>query len=66
MLTCLDDSAAVTPAKIASGMGDSGLYYDALSLSQETDANFHEPLRISFEPTVFYRRGTGGLKRNAG
>jgi len=42
--------------------GDSGLYYDALSLTQEPDAKFNLPLSVSLEPTVFYHRGTGGLE----
>jgi hypothetical protein len=62
MLTCLDDPAVVTHTNTAGGPGDSGFYYDALSLSQVPDTNFNEPLRVSFEPTVFYRRGTGGLE----
>ena len=61
-LTCLDDPTTVTPTDTVGDPGDSGFYYDALSLSQAPDGSFNEPLRVSFEPTVFYRQGTGGLE----
>jgi hypothetical protein len=61
-LTCVDEPATVTTDVTLGGPGDSGLYYDALSLLQSPDASFQEPLSISFEPTVFYRQGASGLE----
>jgi hypothetical protein len=61
-LTCLDEPATVVRHSTAGGPGDSGVYYDALSLSHDPDASPMEELQISFEPTVFFRRSSGSLE----
>ena len=61
VLTAADDrSRVILPqAKLADGQ-TSGFWYDALQLSQDAEAKPGKPpLRISAEPTVFYRQHTG-------
>ena len=60
-LTCLDDPPTVTNPITAGGPGDSGLYYDSLSLSHDPVAIGDEKLSIAFEPTIFFRSSGEGL-----
>jgi alpha-mannosidase len=60
-LTCLDDLSTVTHHITAGGFGDSGFYYDSLSLSQDAAAVADEKLSLSFEPTVLFRKSGEGL-----
>jgi alpha-mannosidase len=62
VLTCLDDNsqAILGPTK-ASG-AESGLYYDALQLSNDPQAKSSSATEIDAEPTIFYRRGDDGLR----
>jgi hypothetical protein len=59
--TCLDEPAAVTRHITVGGAGDSGLYYDALSLTHETQAVEDRNLSVSLTSTVFYRQTPQGL-----
>jgi hypothetical protein len=61
-LTCRDEPASVARHITAGGPGDSGLYYDALSLSQDPDASSPDRLEVSLEPTVFFRKSAAGLE----
>jgi alpha-mannosidase len=60
-LTCLDEPPTVTRRITTGGPGDSGFYYDSLSLSQDADVVFDEKLSVCFEPTVFFRKSGEGL-----
>jgi alpha-mannosidase len=60
-LTCLDEPATVTRHITAGGPGDSGLYYDALSLTHDTQTVEDGRPSISLEPTVLYRQTPQGL-----
>jgi alpha-mannosidase len=60
-LTCLDDPPTVTHNVSVGGPGDSGLYYDSLALSQDPRAAPDEALRVSLEPTVFFRKSAAGI-----
>jgi hypothetical protein len=57
----LDDPPTVTDHITAGGPGDSGFYYDSLSLSQDAAAAADEKLSVSFEPTVLFRKSGEGL-----
>ncbi len=61
-LTCLDEPSTATRHITVGGPGDSGLYYDALSLTQDPDAAYPRRLEASFEPTVFFRKAAAGLE----
>ena len=60
-LTCLDEPPTVTHHITAGGPGDSGFYYDSLSLSQDADTVLGEKLSVSLEPTVLFRKSGEGL-----
>ena len=60
-LTCLDEPATVTHHVTTGGPGDSGLYYDALSLWNNPDAIFDEKVSVSLRPTVFYHQSGESL-----
>jgi alpha-mannosidase len=60
-LTCLDEPATVTNHITVGGPGDSGLYYDALSLTHDAEAVEGRKLSVALEPTVLYRNTPGGL-----
>jgi hypothetical protein len=61
-LTCLDEPP--TPARhiTVGGPGDSGLYYDALALSQDPSAELPEVPEASLQPTVFFRKSAAGFE----
>jgi len=61
-ITCLDEPATVMRHLTAGGPGDSGLYYDALSLSQDPETALSDQLEISFAPTIFFRKSGTGLE----
>jgi len=60
-LTCLDEPPTVTRHITAGGPGDSGLYYDALSLTHNAQALEDKTLSVSLQPTVLYRQTPQGL-----
>ena len=62
ILTCLGDNSQTIlgPAK-ASG-GESGVYYDALQLSNDPQGEPSAAMEIEADPTIFYHRGDGGLR----
>ncbi|HVN78076.1 MAG TPA: glycosyl hydrolase-related protein [Terriglobia bacterium] len=57
-LTCLDDPPVVTFNETSGGPGDSGLYYDAISLSQNPEEPWAAKTIATLKPTVFYRKGS--------
>ena len=61
-LTCLDEPTTAARHTTVGGPGDSGLYYDALSLTQDPDAGYPDRLQLSLEPSVFYRTAATGLE----
>ena len=58
VLTCADDrSQVVLPQQKLPDGQTSGIYYDALELSQDPEARHEKPkLQVTARPTVFYRR----------
>ena len=61
-LTCLDEPSTPVRHITVGGPGDSGLYYDALSLSEDVEASAREAIEVSFQPTVFFRKSASGLE----
>ncbi len=62
-LTCVDDPPEADPANGTSGTGISGIYYDALRLTQNEPKKFMPgEIRASAAPTVFYKQSGGQLK----
>jgi len=59
-LTCWDEPGTVTRPITTGGPGDSGLYYDSLSLSNDPVAPI-EKLSVALEPTVLYRQTVQGV-----
>ncbi|MBZ5586596.1 MAG: hypothetical protein LAQ30_31300, partial [Acidobacteriia bacterium] len=53
-LTAIDEPAAVTSSSSVAGQGDSGVFYDALSLTNDPSAAPAQQLEAAFEPTIFY------------
>jgi hypothetical protein len=60
-LTFLDEPSIVTFNETSGGSGDSGLYYDALSLSHDVEAAWVEKRDVTLKPTVYYRRTGNGV-----
>ena len=57
VFTCVDDPPEPDTAYGTVGIGNSGIFYDALRLSQDADARFSPAeIHASATPTVFYRR----------
>ena len=61
-LTCLDEPPVVTFNETSGGVGDSGLYYDAISLSQNAEEPWAAKTTAILKPTVFYRKGSDGAR----
>ena len=62
VLTCLDDnSEPILGPKNPTG-GESGVYYDALKLTNDPQATPSTAVDIGAVPTIFYRRSGSGLR----
>jgi alpha-mannosidase len=62
VITCVDNPAVPDSSYGTVGIGISGIFYDALSLSQDTAASFSPAhVRASVTPTVFYKQTAGGV-----
>ena len=61
VLTCLEDSSQTIVGPTKASGAESGLYYDALQLSNDPQGKPAAATEINAEPTIFYRRGDGGL-----
>jgi alpha-mannosidase len=58
----VDDPPVVTNNRTVGGRGDSGFFYDSLSLSQDPDAAVEEKCAVSLAPTVFFLRSAKGVE----
>jgi alpha-mannosidase len=65
VLTCADGrSQVVVPQQKIQGRETSGIYYDALELSQDPEARLEKPaLQATAQPTIFYRQHGGNELR---
>ncbi len=62
VLTCVDDPATLDNSYGTVGIGDSGIFYDALKLSQDPGRIFSpSEIQASVTPTVFYRQSGNQL-----
>jgi hypothetical protein len=61
-ITAVDDPPVVIDSRNVGGRGDSGFYYDALSLSQDPDAAVDEKLDVELTPTVFFPATDQGVR----
>ena len=62
VLTCVDDPGQAEASSGSVGMGDSGIFYDALSLSQNPEKkSTASAIEASATPTVFYMETHGRL-----
>ncbi len=62
VLTCVDDPATPDNSYGTVGIGDSGIFYDALKFSQDPGGKFSPAeIQASATPTVFYKHSGNGL-----
>lgn len=61
-LTCFDEPPTAAHHTTVGGPGDSGVYYDALALSQDPSVEPPEAPEVSFQPTIFFRKSAAGLE----
>jgi len=62
VLTCLDDNSAPILGSNRTSSAESGVYYDALQLSNDTQAKPATATETHAVPTIFYRQAQGGLQ----
>jgi hypothetical protein len=58
----VDDPPVVIHSRNVGGTGDSGFFYDSLSLTHDPDAVFADELEASLTPTVFYPKSAKGVQ----
>lgn len=58
----VDEPSVVINNRNVGGTGDSGFFYDALSLTQDPEAHVAEKLGASLIPTVFFPKSTMGVQ----
>src|SRR5579863_7339899 len=62
ILTCVDDPPERDDSNGTVGIGDSGIFYDALRLSQDAQAKFLPGnIQANVSPTVFYKSAGGSM-----
>jgi hypothetical protein len=61
-LTAIDDPSTNKKHVTAGGPGDSGFYYDAMTLLQSSEAVLKEHPEATLEPTIFFRNTPAGLE----
>ena len=62
ILTCLDDNSQTILGPAKPSGSESGLYYDALQLSNDPDGKLSTATEIDAQPTIFYRHADDGLR----
>jgi hypothetical protein len=62
VLTCVDDNSQAILGVMQGESGESGVYYDALQLSNDASGRIQAVAEVSAEPTIFYRRSGSGLR----
>ncbi|SPE56578.1 putative Glycosyl hydrolases 38-like protein [Verrucomicrobia bacterium] len=60
--TAIDDPPILTHNRAVGGQGDSGFFYDAVALSQDSQAMPQKGLEISLTPTVFFPKTAKGVQ----
>ena len=62
ILTCVDDPPERDDSYGTVGIGDSGIFYDALRLSQDAAGKFlPAAIRATATPTIFYKQSSSGF-----
>ncbi len=61
-LTCLDDNSQPILGVTKATGAESGLYYDALELTNDPEGHATAAMESAAEPTIFYRHGDNGLR----
>lgn len=62
VLTCVDDNSQPILGPVTAVSGESGVYYDALQLSNDPQGKTSTTLDVGATPTIFYRHGENGLR----
>jgi alpha-mannosidase len=63
-LSCLDDNSEPLLGRTKPSGAESGLYYDALELTNDPQDKLSHATEIDAEPTIFYRRAGRGLRES--
>ena len=62
VLTCVDYNSQPILGPVTGVSGESGVYYDALQLSNDPQGKTSATLDVGATPTIFYRHGENGLR----